>query len=367
MTRPFFTRRRIAVVAAVVMAAGALLAVGVVTATGSSDNDIPGIELPDSPFSGSLNDYSDFDDVYAVPLKVNQKLEVTMQGDEDSRYDLWLWAPWSKSIFTDSPLTRVLQSSQNTGTSTEYFWYPARYTGTYYLHVFNPLDTSDSSNGSYDIEYEITQLTAPTIWVTAPASVGRGKSAKIHGGVSFKGEAFAGARVLIQSKAAGSTTWTDVNFDSANYRPKAVTDSAGHYSYTVKPSKRTQYRVTVWPTEDTGWRFGPTLTIAPRVKLGTPHAPSTAKKNQKFTVYGYLAPRHSTGAKTVTLTFTKGERTVRVKATNYKYSSKKWGKATKYRVRVKLPSKGTWKVVASTKPSTKYSATTSGADYVKVK
>lgn len=363
--RPRLASRTIVIVALVAGLAAATW--GVVGAVGAGDNDMPGVPLPASPVTGSLDDYVDFDDVYAVRLQVNDKLEVSMTGDDGTQFDIWLWSPGTKSIFTEKPLSRVIQSSQDPASSSETFWYPVRNAGTYYLHVFNPLDSALASRGTYRLSYEVTRLPSPTVSLKAPATVGWGKTASIAGTVTLDGEGQRGARVLIQSKAAGSSAWKDLNFDKVAYRPKTVANDAGRFTYSVKPTKKTQYRAVVWPTENSGWRFGAATSVAPRVRLGAPHAPSSVKRKTAFKVYGYTAPRRAARAKTVTLVFTRGARTVRVRAVNANHSSVKWGRSTRYNARVSLPTKGKWKVVATTGGDSLYAATTSTARYVTVK
>jgi len=353
----------IAVLAGIV----SLAVLGAVAATGAGDNDVPGMPLPASPIAGALDDHTDFDDVFAVPLKVNQKLEVSMTGDAPGQFDVWLWSPSTRSIFTDSPASRVVQSSQSAGTSTERFWYPARNAGTYYLHVFNPLDSPTSSTGSYRLSYKITQLAAPGLSAKAPAVVSWGKTASVVGTATLAGVPMGGARILVLAMPAGTSTWKDLNFDSASYRPKTLTNAQGGFSYTTKPSVKTQYRVFVWPTETSGWKFGSAVTVAPTVRLGAPHVPANVKRGASFTAYGYLAPRHPTGAKTVTICFERGGKTVRVRAVNSKHSSVKWGSASKYKARVSLPSRGRWKVVSTTPADSLHAATTSSVRYITVK
>lgn len=361
------TPRRSVLLVAAAVALVALASWGVLSAVGSSDQDVPGVPLPPSPFAGSLNDYSDFEDVYAIPLSYNERLDVAMSGDDGTNFDLWLWKPSTKSVHADNPLSKVVQSSQTPGTSAEGFWYPARSSGTYYLHVFNRLDTDTTTVGAYDIEYAITQLPAPALEVRAPSTVRWGRTASITGTVTVDSAPLPDVRVLVQYRAPGATGWKNLNFDKSAYQPTTVVDDAGHFRLTVKPSKTTEYRVVVWPTENTGWRHGAAFTIAPKVRLGAPKTPVTARRGVSFTAYGYLAPRHKAKARTVTLTFTKGARTVKARATNFNHYSATWSKSTRYRARVSLPAKGRWKVVASTKATKTHAATRSAARYITVR
>jgi len=368
MRRPARNRATMIGLTVIATAVVAILIASALAAVGAGDDNIPGVPIPaSSPFAGALDDHTDFDDVYAVPLAFNQKLDVSMTGVPGSQFDLWLWGPTTKNVFVDAPASFVVQSSQDPASSTERFWYPVRSAGTYYLHVLNPLDVTGST-GAYEVAYTITQLPTPDLAVQVPPAFGQGKSATITGTVAMGGAPLSGARVLVQSKAAGTSVWKDLNFDSAAFRPKAVADSTGAFAVSVKPSKKTQYRAVVWPTETSGWsRSSAAATMAPRVRLGAPHVPKSVRRKAVFTAHGYLAPRHTAKSKTVTLVFSKGSRVVRVKAANANYSSKAWGKSTKYKARVSLPSKGKWKVVATTAVDSLHAATTSAARYVTVR
>lgn len=377
MHRYTITRHHAVVFAFVIVVVLIAALLGVMTAVGAGDDNIPGVPISDKTapqgtpeagaFTDSLNDHIDFDDVFAVPLAVNDKIEVSLTGANGTQFDMWLWGPNAKNILVDQPLSRVVQSAQTAGTSTEHFWYPVRNAGVHYLHVFNPLNTASSSVGTYTVDYKVTKLTAPTLTFKAPATVGWGKKATLSGTVAFDGVPMTGARVLIQSKVAGSSSWKDLNFDSKAYRPKLVAGADGKFSYQVIPSKKTQYRAMVWPTENTGWKFGSAVTVTPKVRLGYPHTPKSVKRNKKFTAYGVMQPRHTARAKTVTISFYKGKKAVHVRAVNVNYNSATWKKATKYSAKVKLPSKGRWKVVARTKASGSYAATTSSTRYITVK
>ncbi len=83
-----------------------------------------------------------------------------------------------------------------------------------------------------------------------------------------------------------------------------------------------------------------------RVTLGTPVAPKTMKRSKYYTVYGSLKPKHVAGTKPVWVyKYKKVAGKWRcygyVKATAYDY-----GCYTRYKVKMKLPSKGSWRLRA---------------------
>ena len=95
--------------------------------------------------------------------------------------------------------------------------------------------------------------------------------------------------------------------------------------------------------------------------------PSSVKKGAKFTAYGALTPQQPENSKTV-------------KIKCYLRSNGKWvlkktvtatnavkGSATRYSARFSLPTRGSWKLTAYSAATSKYAATTSGDEYMKVK
>ena len=110
-----------------------------------------------------------------------------------------------------------------------------------------------------------------------------------------------------------------------------------------------------------------TVKVPAKPKLGRPIAPKTVKRERRFAVYGSLAPRHQAGESAVTLKCyvkTHGRwvlnKNIRAKNTNYK-------DITRYKARLALPRKGSWKLVASYKATPNYSSARSNARLIRVK
>ena len=83
-----------------------------------------------------------------------------------------------------------------------------------------------------------------------------------------------------------------------------------------------------------------------RVILSAPVAPKTMKRTRYYTVYGSLKPKHAAGTKPVWVyKYKKVAGMWRsygyVKATAYNY-----GSYTRYKIKMKLPSKGSWRLRA---------------------
>ena len=290
--------------------------------------------------------------------------EADRGDDRDGRHRLrlWLWRPGSTTVFDSDPDPHVANASQTRGTSTESFWYPASSTGTYYLDVFSDKATSPNK-GPYRLVWSTEQLTAPDLTYAADRTlVKHDGTVTFSGTATFGGSALATNPVLFQRRLAGSKSWTPLNA-GRNGRPTTLTSSSGAFVYKVRNvTRKAEYRAIVWPGRTTGWRHGAAITVTPRVYLTRPRAPKTVYRNQKFAVRGYLKPRHASRAKTVKVTAYHADSGVWRYAKNYNYSG-----YTQYRMSLKLPHRGRWKLVATTYADSYHAATQSKAAYVTVK
>ena len=371
--------RRTVVVAATLTVACSLLASSAASAAivqplyTEENGDIPRatplFALPAAETSGTVNGklddtpgIDDWDDVFSVPLATNQKLTVEMTATAGTDFDLWLWKPGSTTVFDSDPNPHIANASQTRGTSTESFWYPASSTGTYYLDVFSDKATSPNK-GSYRLTWSIEQLTAPDLTYTVDRTlVGYNGTAAFSGAVTFGGSALATNPVLFQRRLAGSKSWSSLNA-GRNGRPTTLTNSSGEFAFRVRDiTRKAEYRAIVWPSRTTGWRYGTPITVTPRAYLTRPRAPRTVYRNQKFAVRGYLKPRHTRRAKTVKVTAYRADAQVWRYAKNYNYSG-----YTQYRMSLRLPHRGRWKLVATTYADNYHAATQSKATYVTVK
>lgn len=329
-----------------------------------ADDDIPGVPLPASPVTGTLDPITtnDWDDVYSVPLKFNELLTVSMTGAPRTDFELWLWKPGSKTVYAENYQSYVVQASSNEGTSTESFIYPAATTGTFYLDV---LAYPTSAAGAYTLTWKKTQLPTPDVTFTAPPTTAWGGSASIAGTITLGGEPLAGTGVLVQAKPYGATGWTTVS--PLTDSPSLETTADGTFSFSVKPAKQTLYRVVAWPSSEVGWQYSSARTVTPKAYLTTPYTASTQYLNRTFSVTGYLKPRHAAGSKPVRVNcyrLESGAYKLRktVYATAADYSS-----YTKYSVRTALPYRGTWKLVAYVPGDSLHAATYSAARIISVR
>lgn len=114
----------------------------------TADDNIPGIYIPNYPYTDTLNKRSDSDDIFAIFLVAGDQIQVSLSGASGTDFDLHLFGPGATDIDLDTPLS----SSMNRGTSTESISYNVNsQAGIYYIDVY-----SYSGNGSYTIDVRIT-------------------------------------------------------------------------------------------------------------------------------------------------------------------------------------------------------------------
>jgi len=188
----------------------------------------------------------------------------------------------------------------------------------------------------------------------APSVVsGRLTRATTAGGV------IAGQRVQLQRGVASG--WARV--------ADATTGSSGEVAFTVRPAGATTYRLRF---EGAPGRFEPkssiVATVRPKTAVGAPVAPKTMRRGKAYTVYGSLKPRHASGTKPV--------RIYKYKKVGGNWKSYGYVKATasnysaysRYKVKMKLTSKGKWRLRAYAPADSLHAATWSTKyDYVTVK
>lgn len=165
-----------------------------------------------------------------------------------------------------------------------------------------------------------------------------------------------GQNVTLQRRPIAESTWTNVG--------STFVQPGGSATIPVVADARYAFRAAVGsPGSET---YSEELLVEPTPYL-TIRAPSSVSKDKGFTVYGYLEPRRTSGAKDVIIKCYLGTRLVKsVRATNYNYTSSAGKPMTKYSATVSLPTKGKWTLKASVGASEKHVAQTTGGATVYV-
>jgi hypothetical protein len=172
------------------------------------------------------------------------------------------------------------------------------------------------------------------------------------------GAARAGQPVTVQALVAGGS-WTTI--------ASLTTGTFGVVNAPVYPTQATQYRVFYGGDATHAAVTSVSVKITPMVKLGAVAAPSKVRKNKSFTVSGSLTPKMSAGSKTVKIKcyLKKNGKWTLKKTFTTKNSNN--GSVSKYKASIKLPTKGSWQLVAYSPETSKYAETTANAKTIKVK
>lgn len=141
------TRARLGVrLALAVVMTAMVLPLAAPTALAAADDNIPGLPIPASPFTGTLDYYSDYDDVFKVYMKAGQSLTVTFRGPATADFDLFMYWPWAQSL---EDTARMGGGSWWNG-SVERFTYIAQEDGYHYLDVY-----SSEGSGNYTLAWRV--------------------------------------------------------------------------------------------------------------------------------------------------------------------------------------------------------------------
>ncbi|MDZ4170289.1 MAG: S8 family serine peptidase [Coriobacteriia bacterium] len=127
--------------------AGMLNAAAAVGQATSGDDDIPGVEIPVSPFQGALSARDDTVDVFRVNLQAGQRIVASMTADSGTDFDLSLYGPSAVSI---GGSVRPLAFSANPG-SAEQIAFVAPSAGPYYL-----VAQATSGSGAFSLAYTLS-------------------------------------------------------------------------------------------------------------------------------------------------------------------------------------------------------------------
>jgi len=253
------------------------------TARAATDDDIPGVAIPASPFSDSVSSTTDLDDVFSIALTAGQTLTVALVGPTGSQFNMYLYAPGTVSVKNpDTPYVAV-------AVGTTYpcsFSYTATQSGTYYLDVY-----AKTGAGSYSVAYSVTSgpPTAVSLSLHATSSL----IVPFAGSVDLEGairDASSGALVpnlevtlaFSQEDKQGGE-WT---------RLDTATSSTGEYSLGASNIQRLTYFALIF--EPDGEIFWSNLVkVMAHAKLTPPAVPSRVRAGVPFTSWGTLKPLHT--------------------------------------------------------------------------
>jgi IPT/TIG domain len=183
-----------------------------------ADDDIPGVVIPSSPFTGSVSRDTDLDDVFRIALTAGQTLKASITGPSGSNFDMYLYPPGTATVNVAGGTVAAAQGVSYP----DAFTYLATQSGTYYLDVY-----ALAGAGDYTVTYSVSSTSPPIITSFAPSWGPVGTA------VSLTGTGFTGAnKVAFNGTAASFTVVSATHITAtvpadATTGPIAVTTPAG--------------------------------------------------------------------------------------------------------------------------------------------
>ena len=200
-------------------------------------------------------------------------------------------------------------------------------------------------------------LSAPSVPVAYKAAFKLGGTLK-----DSAGAALARRKVRIQRSYDG-TTWTTI--------ADLTTSSTGGVAFETSSSRTARYRLAFGGDGTHKASTSAVRTVAVKVSLSVPTAPTSVAVNRAFTSSGYLKPKHAAGTYPVEIRCYRYEK--KADGTyGYVYKKKVSAKAsdystyTKYSASVSLPTKGKWRIRTFHGADSKNAETLSGYRYLTV-
>lgn len=311
-------------------------------ATAATDDDIPGVAIPASPFSDSVSSSTDLDDVFHIALTAGQTLTVALVGPSGSQFNMYLYAPGTASVKDpDTPYVAVAAGTSYPCS----FSYTATQSGTYYLDVY-----AKTGAGSYSVAYSVS---SPGGDVGLVLSADR-LTVPYRGAVELS--------VTLMDASSGSLLpgreieWWYAQDDNIE-REWIVggTDSSptGEYLLRLSPISKRTYFIMRFPGDgqyEEGWSNF--VKVMARAQLTPPAVPSRVGANRMGTWWGTIKPPHSDAETRISNTKVYWERYLggrwRPISWGFAKSFKNTSSVTKYSASVFFPSSaaGKWRVRA---------------------
>ncbi len=114
----------------------------------SPDDNIPGVALPPSPFTGTLEEITDVDDVYSVALQPGKQIVASINGGSGTDFMLFLYRPGAPDLTSG---TRIARSGYGAYPRRLQYGVPLGEGGTYYLDL-----RASSGAGNYTLTWQVT-------------------------------------------------------------------------------------------------------------------------------------------------------------------------------------------------------------------
>ncbi len=178
--------------------------------------EMPGVALPDSPFSGMLDNDIDQDDVYSVYLAAGDQLDFQLDSDSGADFELYLFGPAATSV---DRVGEAVARSDTPGGS-EQLTYVASTSGTYHVNAY-----TREGSGAYRVSWaKKAALSTPVV----ASSMSLGRTYKASGAISV--------RTTVRKTVARlqAYRWESGKWVLRKTQAASVVRSSGHTKYTAQ-------------------------------------------------------------------------------------------------------------------------------------
>ncbi len=189
--------------------------------------------------------------------------------------------------------------------------------------------------------------------------------------VPYKGTTTLTARLADESGAplAGHLVDVQKSLDGITWTTFATVESDGGTAVTPALTRAMRFRAVWEGVGDYARVTSAVVTVKPKVYLGAPVAPDIIREDVAFVVYGTLKPRHTPGWNTAVklYCYRKNADGVWVLKKTAWCKTVDYSSYSRYRVKIALPSTGTWKLRAFAPQDALHAATWSTSIYRRVR
>jgi len=258
-------------------------ALDVPTARAATDDDIPGVTIPASPFSDSVSSTTDLDDVFSIALTAGQTLTVALVGPSGSQFNIYLYAPGTASVKDpDTPYVAVAAGTSYPCS----FSYAATQSGTYYLDVY-----AKTGAGSYSVAYSVSSPGGGEVGLFLAAEP---LTVPYHGTVNLSAalrEATSGS--LLPNR---EVMWYAAQDDkiTGSWIPQGTqTSSTGEYAKSFWIDRLTYFALHFEGDGQYSEGWSNWVKVMARAKITPPAVPSRVPVGPKITSWGTIKPLHT--------------------------------------------------------------------------
>lgn len=221
---------------------------------------------------------------------------------------------------------------------------------------FWSVDTQGLSETHHFVAFKILRKTVATI-SRSTSTVAYNGSVTLRATLKTESGSYLKGKSIALYRSFDGKSWS-------SYR--TLSSTTGGYAISLRLQQNTYYKFRY--QGDSTWAAcsSQAVRVLSRAYLTTPVAPSAVVRNRSFAAYGYLRPRHETGAACATLYCYRSERGIWVLRKKVTLYAQDYSTYSRYRGSLSLPYAGSWRIRSYHSDPT-HTSTYTGYRYLSVK